>query len=144
MSGLLARGARSRRATAPPGRDERWEVWGAMSGPLARGARSRRATAPPGRDERWGFGGPCRGPPISRRLEFDAFDAAGDRDDGWRRERTADDVRDGHDTRGRDDPRRRSGDDGPGGDDDAPRSVRPARAQDAAHDLVAITLERDA
>src|SRR5258708_32815367 len=103
MSGLLARGARSRRATAPPGRDERWEVWGAMSGPLARGARSRRATAPPGRDERWGGGGPCRGPPASRRLGFDALDAAGARDGGWGRDRAGDAVRDRPDARGRDD-----------------------------------------
>src|SRR5207248_965017 len=33
-------------------------------GAQARGARSRRAPAPPGSDERWGFGGPFRGPPF--------------------------------------------------------------------------------
>src|SRR5437660_11378405 len=33
MSGPPCAGARSRRATASPGRDERWGVWGAISGP---------------------------------------------------------------------------------------------------------------
>src|SRR6267378_7297563 len=42
-----------------------WGVWGAMSAPPCAGARSRRATAPPGRDERWGVWGAMSGPPIS-------------------------------------------------------------------------------
>src|SRR5207245_2598495 len=63
--GAPCAGARSRRATAPPGRDERWGSWGAISGPPCAGARSRRATASPGRPERWGVWGAMSGPPIS-------------------------------------------------------------------------------
>src|SRR5207247_878666 len=42
--------ARSRNATAPPGRDERWGFGGPSRGPCT-SARSRNATALPGRDE---------------------------------------------------------------------------------------------
>src|SRR5258708_7546942 len=52
----------SRRATALPGRDERWGGWGAISGPHPLRRRSRRAAALPGRGGRGGFGGPSRGP----------------------------------------------------------------------------------
>src|SRR5712671_7914641 len=43
------------------GAPELWGV-GAISGPHHLRRLSRRATALPGRDERWGFGGPSRGP----------------------------------------------------------------------------------
>src|SRR5436309_5920720 len=55
----------SRRATAAPGRDERWGPRRATAAP-ERDERwgSRRATATPGRDERWGVWGAISGPPI--------------------------------------------------------------------------------
>src|SRR6266403_763714 len=54
----------SRRATAWPGRDERWGGWGAMARPPSQQS-SRRATAPPGRDEHMGVWGPWRGPHLN-------------------------------------------------------------------------------
>src|SRR5207249_4641624 len=56
---------RPRRATAAPGRDERWGSRRATATP-GRDERwgARRATAAPGRDERWGVWGAISGPPI--------------------------------------------------------------------------------
>ncbi len=55
-------------ATAPPGRAERWGVWGAARSPPMKsvqvaGRVVEGATAPPGRAERWGGMGGARSPP---------------------------------------------------------------------------------
>src|SRR6267143_1836840 len=60
------RGGESRRATGPPGRDERGGESRRATGPPGRderGGESRRATGPPGRDERGGESRRATGPP---------------------------------------------------------------------------------